>query len=90
MRRVAVSFSIDQTKYKYITLVKALTIIKRNPDHYFYIDSRLHKLVLNIVRKTLHGVRNWEMKKQSNDHIEYLKFKASIEKHIVLMQTFQN
>lgn len=89
MRRVAISFAFGQTQYKYITLVKALTVIKRNPDHHFYIDARLHNVVLNIIRGVLKGVHNWELKRQSNNHIEYLKFKASVEKHIILMQTFQ-
>lgn len=89
MRRVAISFAFGQTQYKYNTLVKALTVIKRNSDHHFYIDARLHNIVLNIVRGVLKGANNWELKRQSNNHIEYLKFKASVEKHIILMQTFQ-
>lgn len=69
-------------------LGKALAIVNRNPHHYFYIDAHLHQNIANLVRSRLRGVKNWEFKRQSDDYIEYLKFRASVEKHIVLLQTF--
>lgn len=85
LRKLSYPLMTKPNKYNVSLLYGLINLIKKNNDHYFFIDNQIHNNLINIFKDNLKSIKNWEFKNPSDDYEQYLKEKKEIEKHIMLL-----
>lgn len=85
LRKLSYPFMVKPSRYNTSLLYGLINLIQKNQDHYFYVDNQINRKLIDIFRDNLRNIKNWKFINPSDDYEQYLKDKREVEKHIMLL-----